>query len=605
MNKILPVIWISLLFISCERYTPGTREALKLSGSNREQLEKVLQHYSSPADSLKRQAALFLIENMPGHYTLRGDKIDLFRQAIDQDTTCSYYYKKLYEITLDHFITEDKNVRHEEDVEHITADFLIRHIDASFDLAREQKLLDILPFDLFLEHVLPYRFEHERLDLWRDSLQVIFEEKPTGVFSLNFSKLQSYFKLKEDKKYHLDAICNLLKQNPFGDCYFIAYNAMLERRSLGIPVIVDCIPFYSNRNGYHYWCTDPPLVFKESTMPNAFDRRTAKVYRHTYTRNPFLTPDKGEFIPTFFQNPFQQDVTSLYCHTVDIKIKGNIACSTPHAYLCVFNDLQWKPIVAGEVIHGEAEFKQMAKNIVYLPVYYESNGKIVPFNYPFILDTKGDIKFLIPDKANNISLHLERKNPDLMNYLSYHVKNLRGTIVEGSDNNRFSRVDTVFILDETNKLYYEITNLHPDKRYKWYRVKGRPKSFLAELYFINSKNEILQGLTDSLKRPAIDGNPLTNIHLHEDLVIHFDSAVNVKKLVCLPRNDGNGIYPDNVYELFYFEQDGWQSLGIQEGDKFYLEYENVPGNALYWLRNLTTGVEERIFSCIENQVIFW
>lgn len=243
MNKILPVIWISLLFISCERYTPGMREALKLSGSNRVQLEKVLQHYSSPADSLKLQAALFLIENMPGHYTLRGDKIDLFRQAIDQDSTCSYYYKKLYEITLDHFITEDKNVRHEEDVEHITADFLIRHIDASFDLAREQKLLDILPFDLFLEHVLPYRFEHERLDLWRDSLQVVFEEKPTGVFSLNFSKLQSYFKLKEDKKYHLDAICNLLKQNPFGDCYFIAYNAMLERRSLGIPVILTAYPF--------------------------------------------------------------------------------------------------------------------------------------------------------------------------------------------------------------------------------------------------------------------------------------------------------------------------------------------------------------------------
>ena len=603
LNKLVISCMIILTMNAC---TPSRLEkALKLSGSNREQLEKVLQHYSSPADSLKLQAALFLIENMPGHYTLRGDKIDLFRQAIDQDTTCSYYYKKLYEITLDHFIIEDKNVRHEEDVEHITADFLIRHIDASFDLAREQKLLDILPFNLFLEHVLPYRFEHERLDLWRDSLQVIFEKKPTGVFSQSFSKLQSYFKLKKGKKYHLNFIYNLLKQNPSSDCYFIACNVMLERRSLGIPAIVDCIPFYSNRNGYHYWCTDPPLVFNESTIPNAFDRRTAKVFRHTYTRNPFLTPDKGEFIPTFFQNPFQRDVTSLYCHTVDIKIKGNIACPTPHAYLCVFNDLQWKPIAAGEVIHGEAEFKQLAKNIVYLPVYYESNGKIVPFNYPFILDTRGDIKFLIPDKSNNISLHLDRKNPDPTNLLFHYVQPLEGTIVEGSDNEKFSRVDTVFVLDETNKLYYETMNLHPDKRYKWYRVKGRSNCFLAELYFINSKNEILQGQTDSLKYAAIDGDPLTSLHLHKDLVIHFDSAVNVNKLVCLPRSDGNGIYPSNIYELFYFEQDGWRSLGRQEGNKFYLEYENVPGNALYWLRNLTTGVEERIFTSTDNQVIFW
>lgn len=200
---------------------------------------------------------------------------------------------------------------------------------------------------------------------------------------------------------------------------------------------------------------------------------------------------------------------------------------------------------------------------------------------------------------------MERKNPDLMNLLSHHVESLEGIIVEGSDNEKFSRVDTVFILGETNKLYYEIMNLHPNKQYKWYRVKGRPNYFLGELYFINAKNEILQGQTDSLKCTAIDGNPLTNFHLHEYLTIHFDSAVNVNKLVCLPRNDGNGIYPGNVYELFYFEQDGWQSLGVQEGYKFYLEYENVPGNALYWLRNLTTGVEERIFTCTDNQVIFW
>lgn len=580
-------------------------EVLELSGSNRAQLEKVLQHYSSPADSLKLQAALFLIENMPGHYTLRGDKIDLLRQVIDRDTACSYYYKKLHDITLDHFIIEDKNLRHEEDVEHITADFLIRHIDASFDLARKQKLFDILPFNLFLAHVLPYRFRHERLDLWRDSLQVIFEKKPTGVFSQSFFNLQSYFKLKERKKYHLDGICDLLKQNPFGDCYFIASDAMLERRSLGIPAIIDYIPFYSNRNGYHYWCTDPPLVFKESTIPNAFDRRTAKVYRHSFTPNPFLVPDEGEFIPEFFQNPFQKDVTNLYCHTVDITIKSNTQCPSRYAYLCVFNNLQWKPIAAGEVIHGEAEFKQIAKNIVYLPVYYEANGKIVPFNSPFILDTKGDIKFLVPDKSNNISLHLERKNPDLTNFLSHHVKSLEGTIVEGSDNEKFSRVDTVFILDKTSKLYYEIMNLHTNKPYKWYRVKRRTNCFLAELYFINSKNEILQGQTDSLKRAAIDGDPLTNLHLCEDLVIHFDSAVNVDKLVCLPRSDGNGIYPGNIYELFYFERDSWQSLGKQEGNDFHLEYENVPGNALYWLRNLITGVEERIFTSTDNQVIFW
>jgi hypothetical protein len=43
---------------------------LKRAGGNRPELEKVLQHYSvNPGDSLKYKAAVFLIENMPGHYS--------------------------------------------------------------------------------------------------------------------------------------------------------------------------------------------------------------------------------------------------------------------------------------------------------------------------------------------------------------------------------------------------------------------------------------------------------------------------------------------------------------------------------------------------------
>ena len=115
LDKLITGCMIIFTTNSC---TPSRlEEVLELSGSNREQLEKVLQQHSSPADSLKLQAALFLIENMPGHYTLQGDKIDRFRQVIDRDSACSYYYRKLYDITLEHFIIEDKNMFHEKDVE--------------------------------------------------------------------------------------------------------------------------------------------------------------------------------------------------------------------------------------------------------------------------------------------------------------------------------------------------------------------------------------------------------------------------------------------------------------------------------------------------------
>ncbi len=116
---------------------------------------------------------------------------------------------------------------------------------------------------------------------------------------------------------------------------------MWEYRSLGLPQIIDCIPFYSNRNGYHYWCTTPPILYKETNVTGAFDRRSAKVYRHTFSRNPTITPINGEYIPEFFQDPFLQDVTDTYYYTTNIEIEGNIPDSLSHVFLCVFNNLPY------------------------------------------------------------------------------------------------------------------------------------------------------------------------------------------------------------------------------------------------------------------------
>lgn len=595
---------ILTLILSCKQ--SKLEKALLLSGSNRPELEKVLQHYSAAADSMKLQAARFLIENMPGHYTLRGDEIDSCRLKIDRDTTCSYYYKKLYDITLDHFIQNDKNTRREEDVEYITADYLIRHIDASFELLERQGLLEIIPFDFFIKYILPYRFEHERLDLWRDSMQVTSLGMSLATLKHSFQKIASNFILNDSKNTGVQFIQELLQVNPFKDCYFIACNTMLNSRSIGIPTIIDCIPFYSNRNGYHYWCVDPPLLYKSSAITAALDRRTAKVYRHTFYSNPSIIPEGNEYIPEFFKNPFMQDVTELYSYTTDIQIENKTASTPSHAYLCVFNNLEWKPIAAGKVSNGKAEFKKLAKNIVYLPVYYDSAGIYHPLNDPFILDTKGNTKYFVPSSETQ-TLLLDRKNPDLMESLSYYYKSLINTIVEASNNEDFSRVDTVFMLTQSEKLYFETNNMHPEKKYQWYRIsKVGLNIYIAELYFFNSRGQRMQAKTVHTYHAVLDGNPLTNTWLsNKPLVLSFDFPVTIDKLVCLPRNDGNGIYPDNLYELRYFNRDKWQSLSIQEGNKFYLEYSNVPKNALYWLRNLTTGVEERIFTYDEGVPVFW
>jgi hypothetical protein len=69
MKYVLIGILFLLAFFSCKRTPDHLEEALQFASSNRLELEKVLQYYASdPNDSLKYKSAVFLIENMPGHY---------------------------------------------------------------------------------------------------------------------------------------------------------------------------------------------------------------------------------------------------------------------------------------------------------------------------------------------------------------------------------------------------------------------------------------------------------------------------------------------------------------------------------------------------------
>lgn len=74
----------------------------------------------------------------------------------------------------------------------------------------------------------------------------------------------------------------------------------------------------------------------------------------------------------------------------------------------------------------------------------------------------------------------------------------------------------------------------------------------------------------------------------------FIRRESVRLYAKYPEDDSNLIFPGERYELFYW--DGrWKSLGSKLAEQTYLDYDNVPRNALLWLRNLDKGVQERIF----------
>lgn len=60
------------------------------------------------------------------------------------------------------------------------------------------------------------------------------------------------------------------------------------------------------------------------------------------------------------------------------------------------------------------------------------------------------------------------------------------------------------------------------------------------------------------------------------------------------RNDGNQIIPGHRYELFYYNGK-WISLGRKKATHTYVDFSDIPCNALLLLKCLTSGKEVRIF----------
>ena len=131
--------------------------ALQLSKENRPELEKVLEHYKQ--DKEKRNAAEFLIRNMPGHFSYMGDEVDSLKAALAQYDPNEGYDEERFGYLKNFPYHKLKKVY---DIEHIRADFLIENIDYSFKVWEKSKWGKYLLEEDFYELILPYRLGNEQ-----------------------------------------------------------------------------------------------------------------------------------------------------------------------------------------------------------------------------------------------------------------------------------------------------------------------------------------------------------------------------------------------------------------------------------------------------------
>lgn len=534
-NSLIIVFFLFLLLGCTSEVDKRIETVLSISGSNRTELEAVLDHYKHEPRKLK--AAKFLIANMRYHhsfYSLRNSRqhplLDSLTRAAD-----SLFYHSVY-VATDSFhngniqkmidsvrigFREQNDVRVSEqsvktfwkedyDFNWITAKQLINHIDHVFEWKRQMKLST----EDFYEYILPYRsipdnsltdfsdiyfaFMDKYLkDIDKDSVQNVVQR-----YNFVINQLCKFFPLypyKEEIGYQE------LFFYGFHDCIPIASYGVSILRACGIPAAVEFNACYRQFQGRHYhgvvldkngnWLAFNP----ESSIPtsdnSSFETKDIlNIYRFMFSEQkdtPFFLEKNGEYIPELFDSPFLKDVTSHLLKTVPLTLSYQEAGNNNLAYLAAFNSGVSSgiiPVTWGEINRTERNvtFSSVIPDRFYFPVYYSPFGKSFSFGEPFYLNKEGKIeKPHIGRKINNVTLL--RKFPMKQGLVDKAIK-LIGTVVLASNKPGFHPCDTVGVITDTLHPYFQDIKLGMDKGpYQYYQIKTTneyPHAALSELEFI-------------------------------------------------------------------------------------------------------------------------
>lgn len=633
-------------FTSCSRYPADVERALKLAGDNRTELEQVLEHYrNQPGYELKYRAAEYLIGNMPGKYSEDNKPTEVYQPLFDNwHQLCNEQVIVNRQATFDSLVFKYHLAsarRVLPDVEHIKAGYLIDNIELAFEVWTGQPWGKDIPFDVFCEEILPYRISTEPLENWRSLVMEQYRALYDSLRSSNMDAVSACSKVLEsiDNRWYQPALkislpkpsYSMIERFRTGACLEYVTLGTFVMRSLGIPVTWDFTPQWPSRGLGHDWNTvrdengkHTPFVFLETKPgePHHAGYPMAKAFRHTYGKQPesLACIAHKEKLPAFFQNPCLLDVSSENFTGADARISLKPRqTKDKYAYLAVFDNRNWVPIQWGKC-EDATVFTCMGKNIVYLPLY-SRKGDLYYGMPPFLFTQQGTIRWLEADTTRWQTLRLRRKYPVMIQ--KWLVERMKGGQFQAANRADFS--DAVLlhtITDHPDMYFHDVAVDHPGKyRYYRYLSPNGGACNIAELEFYgdggNTKvtGQII-GTSGSYDNDpwrtldkAFDGDVLTFYDAASMdgawVGMDFGKGTVISRIRYLPRNDDNTIVPGQTYELFYFGVNGWISLGKQVASDDTLYYDNAPVNALFWLRNLTKGVEERIFTYENGEQVWW
>lgn len=612
----------------CDRpsYPPGVQAALEKAGSNRGALASVLDRYhGDSADSLKLQAAYYVIENLPGHSYHQTPQI--FNPIFDSTATVDPPKKR-------HLLFRDKMLEIKyrtpskynqsctiKDIQKITASFLIENIELAFS-AYHQLPDSIRPgFQQFITYILPYRASSEPLEpgrrkrayleyQWaRNALQSGRSVPQVAGAVIDSMQIQSV----GNTGYPGLFTSTQLTQLGFGTCNDMTNHLVNTLRAIGIPASIDLTPHWGNHYSMgHSWVAvhmkDSILAldaFTGDRLNNTYKEGSLpKVYRHTYSRPHDFTP-------------FTQDVTTAYkpsnhitlAHRWDHPPKGATM------YLMVFDaSSQWVAVdQATRVTPDSLSFTNVGPHIAYMAGYYDQEGNIHPVNYPFIAGSNSSVKMLEPKTEDPLdSATIRQKYPPFfMRNTQKRRWSQKTFTIEAARTPSFTPSHILQTIHIGGSSHKQTIPLSYTGKYKYYRVRGpdTTKAWLAMLRLRSNSHPEIVAISPEKRKNKVqnltDHNPLTYSGGQGFKVQYrFTEPTKIHTIKLQARNDGNHIRRGDRYELFYWSR-GWQSLGKQIAKDTLLTYHKVPKNALYVLKNHSRGKEKTVFTLTADGRQWW
>ena len=436
------------LFFSSTTYGQSIKESLRAAKNNKPNLEQVLSHYQKRGEIEKYKAAVFLIENMPIHKSENIVWLDKNQQTIEfsefdfPDYKIAYNYLKSLKDSIG--VRPAKMVEY--DVKKISSELLIEHIDLAFYEWKNNPWSQHYSFEIFCEYILPYRSLHESLEPWRKDLKNFINQStlkfikttdPTEACTHIISHLENFTFItrRPDPTPTLSARQMLFRKQ--GSCPDLANFSVLLCRSKGVAASFDFTPHYAASSNRHFWNTvvdkhGKHIPFNSNAINScnnclpylykADKKRLGKVFRLTYAiQKESLANRLHQYqIPnSFLQQKNIKDVTSEYVSVSPLILNKN-KFKDSIAYVSVYNLGKWKTIAWGAANQNKMIFKDLGRDLVYLPSgYVQQEHQYV--RYPYWINKQGISKELSPNFTDTYTAILNRKNELKNQYLDFNT----------------------------------------------------------------------------------------------------------------------------------------------------------------------------------------